>query len=241
MYQVLRVELFLADEVEGGDRHGGGHEEREVDEEHLQWALPAADDHGRHEQRGEDDHERIADVGGEVIPGFELLVPGDVGAEDVGERLLGDLDEALGPARLLGLEGGHFDGELGGALDVLQVLELPAFELGAVAEVGVFGEGVVLPTAGFVDGLTPPHAGGAVEVEEDAGAGAAAVLEDEVAVEEDGLDLGEEAVVAVEVRPTGLDHADAGFGEVVDDLAQPVGRGDEVGVEDGDELALGGL
>ena len=67
-----------------------------------------------------------------------------------------------------------------------------------------------------------PHAGGAVEVEEDAGAGAAAVLEDEVAVEEDGFDLGEEAVVAVEVRPAGLHHADAGLGEVVDDLHEPV-------------------
>ena len=40
-------------------------------------ALPGADDHGGHEQDGEHDHERIADVGGEVIPGFELLVAGE--------------------------------------------------------------------------------------------------------------------------------------------------------------------
>ena len=60
-------------------------------------------------------------------------------------------------------------------------------------------------------------------------------------VEEDGFDLGEEAVVAVEVGPAGLDHADAGLGEVVDDAEEPVGWGDEVGVEDGDELALGGF
>ena len=150
------------------------------------------------------------------------------------------LDEALGPAGLLGLEGGHLDGELGGALDVLEVFELPALELRAIAEVGVFGEGVVLPAAGFVDGLATPHAGGAVEVEEDAGAGAATVLEDEVAVEEDGFDLRQEAVVAIEVGPAGLDHANAGLGEVVDDAAEPAGRRDEVGVEDGDELALGG-
>gem|GEM_PF-6859353 len=65
-------------------------------------------------------------------------------------------------------------------------------------------------------------------------------LEDEVAVEEDGFDLGEEAVVAVEVGPAGLDHANAGFGEVVDDAAEPGGGRDEVGVEDGDELAFGG-
>ena len=71
------------------------------------------------------------------------------------------------------------------------------------------------------------------------GTGATAVLENEVSVEQDGFHLGEEGVVAVEVGPAGLDHADAGLGEVVDDLHEPVGRGDEVGVEDGDELAAG--
>ena len=125
------------------------------------------------------------------------------------------MNEALRPTGLLGLEGGHLDGKLGGALDILEIFEFPAFELGAIAEVGVFGEGVVLPAAGFVDGLASPHAGSAIEVEEDAGTAASAVLEDEVAVEENGFDLGEEAVVAIEVRPAGLNHADAGFGKVV--------------------------
>ena len=60
-----------------------------------------------------------------------------------------------------------------------------------------------------------------------------------MAVEQDGLDLGEQAVVAVEVGPAGLDHADFGLGEVMDDAHEPVGRGHEVGVEDGDELAVG--
>ena len=97
----------------------------------------------------------------------------------------------------------------------------------------------MLPAAAVGDGLAAPHAGGAVEVEELAGADARAVLEDEVAVEQDGLDLGQHAVVAVEVRPAGLHHADFGLGEVVDDLHEPVGRRNEVGVEDGDEFAFG--
>ena len=164
---------------------------------------------------------------------------GHVGAEDLGQNLDAGLDEPLGPARLLGFEGGHLDGQLGGALDVGQVLELPAGHLRAVAEVGVFGERVVLPAAAVGDGLAAPHAGGAVEVEELAGAGARAMLEDEVAVEQDGLDLGQHAVVAVEVGPAGLHHADLGLGEVMDDLHEPVGRRNEVGVEDGDELAFG--
>jgi hypothetical protein len=99
----------------------------------------------------------------------------------------------------------------------------------------------VLPAAAVGDGLAAPHAGGAVEVEEVAGAGAGAVLQHKVAVEQDGLDLGQHAVVAVEVRPARLHHADLRLGEVVDHLHQPVGRRHKVGVEDGDELALGHL
>ncbi len=99
----------------------------------------------------------------------------------------------------------------------------------------------MLPAPGFIDSATPPHAGGAVEVEEDAGAGAGSMLEDEVAIEEDGFDLGEEAVVAVEVGPAGLHHADLGLGKVMDDLHDPVRRGHEVGIEDGDEFAGGGF
>ena len=72
-----------------------------------------------------------------------------------------------------------------------------------------------------------------------AGAGARAVLQNEVAVEQNGLDLGQHAVVAVQVRPARLHHADLGLGKVVDHLHQPVGRRNKVGVEDGDELALG--
>ena len=74
------------------------------------------------------------------------------------------------------LKGGHLDGQLGGALDVLEVLELPADHLGAVGEVGVFCEGVVLPAASLRDDLGAPHAGGAVEVEEDACSRPASVL-----------------------------------------------------------------
>ncbi len=187
-----RVELFLADEIEGGDAHGGGHEEGKVDEHHLKRTLPGADDHGGHEQHREDDHEGIADVGGEVVQASSLVWKGASERKTLGRTFFEHWMRPLAQRACWVLKAGHLDGELGGALDVLEVLELPAFELRAVAKVGVFGERVVLPAAGFVDGLATPHAGGAVEVEEDACAGAAAVLEDKVAVEEDGFDLGEE-------------------------------------------------
>ncbi len=191
------------------------------------------------QQSGHDDHERIAEVGGEVIDGLNLDAARHVGVEDQRQHLDAGLDEALGPARLLGFEGGHFDGQLGRALDVGQIFELPAGQLRAVAEVGVFSERVVLPAAAVGDGLDAPHAGGAVEVEEVAGAGACAVLEYKVAVEQDGLNLGQHAVVAIEVGPASLHHADFGLGKVMNDLHQPVGRGHKISVENGDELALG--
>ena len=58
-----------------------------------------------------------------------------------------------------------------------------------------------------------------------------------MAVEQNGFDFGEERIVAVQMRPARLHHADLGIGEVVDHLHQPIGRRREIGVEDGDELA----
>ena len=81
-------------------------------------------------------------------------------------------------------------------------------------------------------------AGGAVEVEENSGARAPGVLQHKVAVEQDRLHLGEKRVVAVEVRPARLHHADLRIGKVMDGAQQKIFRWSEVGVEDGDEFAL---
>ena len=72
---------------------------------------------------------------------------------------------------------------------VRQEHEPPAAQLRAVAEIEILGQRVVLPAAGVGDGRAPPDARRAVEVEEEPGAVAAAVLEHEVAVEQDRLDL----------------------------------------------------
>ncbi len=65
------------------------------------------------------------------------------------------------------------------------------------------------------------------------------MFEHKVAVQQDGLDFGQEGIVPVDVGPARLHHADPGIGEMVDHLHQPVRRGRKVRVEDGDELALG--
>ena len=74
------------------------------------------------------------------------------------------------------------------------------------------------------------------------GRGAGAVLDEVVAVEHERLHAREQRVLAVQVAPARLDHADLRVGdEVRDDGAKEVRLREEVGVEDGDELALGDL
>jgi len=65
------------------------------------------------------------------------------------------------------------------------------------------------------------------------------VFEHEVAIEQNGFDLREQRVVAVDVRPARLHHADLGVGEVMYALQQKVGGRNKIGVEDGNEFALG--
>src|ERR1019366_4238591 len=84
-------------------------------------------------------------------------------------------------------------------------------------------------------------AGRAIEVEEVAGSNAGSVLQHKMTVEKDGLNLRKHAVVAIEVGPAGLHHADLRLGKMVDDFHEPVDRRHEIGVEDGHELAFGDL
>jgi hypothetical protein len=95
----------------------------------------------------------------------------------------------------------------------------------------------VLPTAGVVDHRFAQNAGRPVEVEEVAGARTSPVLQNEVAVEQHGLHFSVEAVIAVQVGPSGLNHADGGIGEEMDGALQEVSRGTEIGIENGHELS----
>ena len=81
---------------------------------------------------------------------------------------------------------------------------------------------IVLPSAGFVYGGATPHAGRAVEVEKTSAAGAAGVFEHEVAIEQNRFDFGQKRIIAIDVRPPRLHHADVGIGEVVDGAHQKI-------------------
>src|SRR5208283_2630251 len=229
-------------QIKTGDGAGGGEEQRQIDHQHMKPALIETHDHGGQKHRGEKNHQRVRNVGGQMEKRFGFYVEGRIRAEHPGQNFYRGLDQTLGPARLLRLEAVHVHGKFGSALDVRQVEKFPAFQLRAVGEIRVLGQGVVLPAAGGVDGRAAPHASSAVEIEEGAAARAPAVFHDEVAVQENRLDAGEERIVGVEIRPARLHHADvfadAGRQEVRDGAAQEVGRGDEVRVKDSHNLPL---
>src|SRR5690606_7341450 len=106
-------------------------------------------------------------------------------------------------AELLRLEAIHLHRKFGRANDIGQIDELPAFHLRAVAEVRIFGERIVLPSAGVANHRLPENTGGAVEIEKGPGGVARTMLEDEVGVQKQGLDFGEQVEIAVGIAPAG--------------------------------------
>src|SRR5205085_11062809 len=133
----------------------------------------------------------------------------------------------------------HVNGQLGGALDVRRIKKFPAVKLGAIREIGIFGERVVLPASGVCNGFAAPHARGAVEIKEGAAARTRAMFDDEMAVEKNRFHLSEQRIIAIEIGPARLNHTDFGILEIGNAAAEKVRRGNEVGVEDDDELAQG--
>src|SRR5271167_645762 len=141
---------------------------------------------------------------------FSFDVPRRVGSHNARKNLFCGLHQAFSPASLLRFEAVHVDGQFRSAFDLREIEKLPALELRAIGKIGIFGERVVLPAAGFFDGCTAPDACGAVEIEKSAATRARTMLDDEMAVEKNRFNLRKERVIAVEVGPARLHHADLG-------------------------------
>ena len=151
--------------VEQQERQHGQQEQHQVDGEQHGAPMPhPCRDRSRH-QEGQHDDQGVGQVGEHVRRGLELDRQGGLGAPDGGEELPRTLERAFGPPVLLGLEGSHSIGKLGGHHDVDEVAERPSRELRAVREVHVLGQGVVGPTTGVGDGLAAPDPRGAVKIE----------------------------------------------------------------------------
>ena len=123
------VKFSLRDEIKTGNRTSRRKEQRQIDQQHLEPTLLKPHDHHREKHRGKQNHQRIADVGGQVKEGFGFDVPWRVGLENFRQDFFCRLHQALGPARLLGFEAVHVHGEFGSALDLREVEKFPAFEL----------------------------------------------------------------------------------------------------------------
>ena len=128
---------------------------------------------------------------------FDFHFQREAGLPYGGEKFAAGLDASFSPAVLLALEAVHIHGQFGGSDEVGEEDEVPAFELRAVAEVEVFGERVVVPAARINNTGLPPDACGAVEIDEASAAVAPGLFQQEMAVEEHGLDAGEEGMRAI--------------------------------------------
>src|SRR6266850_5474799 len=91
----LGAKLSLCDEIEAGNRARGREEERQVNEQHLEPALLKPHDHHRQQHGGKQNHQRIADVRGEVKKSLCFDVPRRVRPQDSRKNFLRGLHQAL--------------------------------------------------------------------------------------------------------------------------------------------------
>src|SRR5689334_11243165 len=131
-------------------------------------------------------------IGGEVEERLDLCGDRNLRFQDARQKLDARLDATLRPAALLRLERIHFHRNLARCHDVRQEDEAPAQELRAITEVEILGQRVVLPAARRLDRGAAPHAGSPIEVEEPTRPASTAMLEDEMPIELDRLDLGQQ-------------------------------------------------
>ena len=234
----LRKKFPLRNQIKTGDGKRRRHEQWQINVKHLKPSLIEADDHGRQQQHRQHNHQRIADVRRQVIPGFNLGVKRRIATKHPRQNLYPRLHQPLGPACLLRLERRHLHRQFRRAFHILQVDELPSLELRPIRKIRIFGQRVVLPAARFLNRSPPPHSRRAIEIEKQPGARASRMFQHEMTVEQDRLHLREKRIIAVDVCPPCLHHASLGIGEVMNRAQQKIFWRREVRVENRDELSL---
>jgi hypothetical protein len=110
-----------------------------------------------------------------------------------------------------------------------------------IAEIEVFGQGIPLPAAGILNAGATPQASSPIEVEEKAVLGANGLLDDEMAINAHGFRPGQRVVLLVGVSPARLQAAQVWVLKGRNGPLEPIRFGDEVSVENRDQLTGGGL
>lgn len=229
----------LGAHVKDADGHAGHEEQGHIHKPHedrfiFRNALRADGVH----QEAEQCQEQVGIIAGEVGGGFYLGFKGSIGAPDVQQDFLADLNGTLGPPVLLGFEPVHVHGKFRRGNDVVQVDEAPALELDTVGKVHVFRQGVMGPAARVADYAFAPYARSAVEGKEAAGTVAGRLFHGKMAVQVHPLDAGEEIVFTVDVAPAGLNEAHVFIREEMDGFLQEIRFRNEVCVQNQQEFPL---
>ena len=137
---------------------------------------------------------------------------------------------------MLRFEGVDLYRYLRGRFFIQEIDKFPAHQLRAETQVGIFGERIVLPAAAHLDGGAPPDTGGTVKIEEGAGAIARRLFNHEMPIQHDRLQARQQIVFAVDVRPAHLGATHQRVFEEINQLAQTIGLGHKVRIEDGEQL-----
>ena len=132
----------------------------------------------------------------------------EIAPEDNRCHAAGVLGTTFHPSELLRPYPVHFHRQLGWGFDILQVDNLPIFQLRPIAEVKVLRESVRLRATGVVDGLLSPDTGSTVKLQKMLSRFSAHLLNGEMDIQLQGLQLSEQRIVLVEVGPACLHHTD---------------------------------
>src|SRR5204863_7901237 len=101
--------------------------------------------------------------------------------------------------------------------------------------------GVMLPAPASFNCSPPPDAGCPVEIEKYVATSPTGMFQHEMAIEQDGLNLGKKRIVAVDMRPASLDHSYVCAGEMMNRALKEIRRWNEIGIENCDVLSRGRL
>jgi hypothetical protein len=140
---------------------------------------------------------------------------------------------------LLRFEAIHIDWQFSRRDDIRQKNEFPTDELGAIAQIEIFGERVVLPAAGIDNARFSPEPSRAIEIEKTSAATPGGLFQKQMAVQEHGLNAGEQRVTPIQMSPARLDHPDLGVSEEMDRVPEQIAARNEIRVEDANEFAFG--
>ncbi len=120
---------------------------------------------------------------------------------------------ALGPSELLGFDCRKNRRQFCWGFDFRSVYKLPSFSLGTVTQIQILGERVILPVSCIQNATFPPNSCRPIEVDKGPLLVSPRLLNQEMGIQGKSLQLCEDGIVLIEVRPAALHHTHLGGGK----------------------------